>query len=336
MEMKEIERLVRLALEPTWRRERIDCFLGMLSALFLTQSVNLHRLAPRMGLGVQFESITQRIRRLLAEQTFDWETIGRLILTIAGVPDTGKVTVTVDRTNGDLGGRFINFLVISVVVNGIGIPVAWEELGKKGNSKTNERIDLLERFLDIVPAERIRYFLADLEFIGATWFRALQERRIPYAIRVRANQFVVLANGKEIKISVLAKKLKGQRSQRWPTITMGGVSSSLSIKRLDDGDILAVVSFGLRKAADPLEVYRQRWGIELCFACLKKKGFNLEDTGLRDKDRLEKLFALVSIAAAAALRASKNANSKTRKKTTVAPRAPSSCAASTLSCDPFA
>lgn len=338
MDFKKISQMIGKALAGSgWRRERIECFLAMLQALFLAQSVNTHRLASRMGSQVQFESITQRVRRLLAHQNFDWEMIGKLILAIGGVPGTGKVTVAVDRTNWDLGGRFINFLVISVVVNGVGIPVVWEELGKKGNSKTKERVALLDRFLSVVPADRVRFFLADREFIGMAWFKALQDRGIPYAIRVRNNQFVTLENGKMVKISALAKTLKGQHSQTWPHVTMKGVGSSLSIKRLDDGKILAVVAFGLRKSADPLEIYRQRWGIELCFACLKTKGFNLEDTGLRHKERLEKIFALASLAAAAALRTGQDPDQKskaaTRKKTTASVRDLCSCAEQTPSCE---
>jgi hypothetical protein len=66
----------------------------------------------------------------------------------------------------------INFLVISVVVCGLSVPVVWTQLGKKGNSKTAERLDLLEWFLKIVAASQITVFLADREFIGGAWFKA--------------------------------------------------------------------------------------------------------------------------------------------------------------------
>jgi transposase len=95
------------------------------------------------------------------------------------------------------------------------------------------------------------------------------------------------------------------------------------------------VSFGLKASADPLETYRERWAIELCFACLKTKGFDIESTHLRHADRLEKMFAIASMAAAAALAASKDDNkvqtgsrkNPTRKKTTVTPPVPLSSAA---------
>jgi hypothetical protein len=335
MDFVELTNMVWRALSGSWHEARIVCLTEMLRGMLMAQSINTSRLAARMGGGVQFESHVQRMRRFLAEQAFDWVVIGRLMLKIAGVAGQKKYTVAVDRTNWDFGGTAINFLVISVVVSGIGVPIAWRQLGKKGNSKTEERLDLLERFLKIVPASQIAVFLADREFIGKTWFNALQKRGIPYAIRVRNNQFATLADGKRIKISALASVLKNQKPHTWSTINLDGVPCGLSLKRLSDKDLLAVVSFGLKPGDDPLETYRQRWAIELCFACMKTKGFDIESTHLRHDDRLEKMFAIVSMAAAAALSASKNDNkiqtgkrkNPTRKKTMAMPPDPSSSVA---------
>jgi hypothetical protein len=157
-------------------------------------------------------------------------------------------------------------------------------------------------------------FLADRAFIGTSWFIALQKQKIPYVIRIRNNQFVTLPDAVRIKISALAKRLIPQKPQTWPEAGLDGVRCSLSLKRLPDGELLAVVAHGLKRSDDPLEIYRQRWGIELCFACLKTKGFSIEDTHLRHAGRLEKIFALASIAAAAALRASVEQPDKPARK----------------------
>lgn len=324
MDFVTLTNMVWKALGTTWHEARIVCLTEMLRGILMSQSINTARLAARMGGRVQFESHMQRMRRFLADQSFDWIVIGRLMLRIAGVAGQKKFVVAVDRTNWDFGKTAVNFLVISVVVCGVGVPVVWTQLGKKGNSKTGERLDLLERFLKIVPATQITVFLADREFIGKAWFKALQKRHIPYAIRVRNNQFATLADGKRIKISALAEGQKNQKPRTWQDTNLDGVPCALSLKRLSDKDLLAVVSFGLKTCDDPLETYRQRWAIELCFACLKTKGFDIESTHLRHDDRLEKMFAIASMAAAAALAASQD-NNKTqtgkrknplRKKTT--------------------
>ena len=45
-----------------------------------------------------------------------------------------------------------------------------------------------------------------------------------------------------------------------------------------------------------MEIYKLRWGIEQLFSCLKKRGFDLEATHMIDGFKLEKIFALVSLA----------------------------------------
>ncbi len=47
---------------------------------------------------------------------------------------------------------------------------------------------------------------------------------------------------------------------------------------------------------EALRLYRRRWGIEQLFSHLNKRGFDLEATHMRDARKLEKLFALVTLA----------------------------------------
>ena len=42
--------------------------------------------------------------------------------------------------------------------------------------------------------------------------------------------------------------------------------------------------------------YRQRWQIETCFRAMKSSGFNIEDTHLRDINRIARLTAMVCLA----------------------------------------
>ena len=52
-----------------------------------------------------------------------------------------------DRTNWQRGKKNINILMLSITYKGIAIPLFWRLLDKKGNSNTNERIVLMERFI---------------------------------------------------------------------------------------------------------------------------------------------------------------------------------------------
>lgn len=45
-----------------------------------------------------------------------------------------------------------------------------------------------------------------------------------------------------------------------------------------------------------ISTYKKRWEVETCFKAMKSSGFNIEDTHLRDIDRIARLTAMVSIA----------------------------------------
>ena len=65
-------------------------------------------------------------------------------------------------------------------------------------------------------------------------------------------------------------------------------------KKLPDGDYLILISSN--NPEDAQTEYKKIWTIETLFNKLKKRGFNLETTHMRDKNKLEKLLGLVSIA----------------------------------------
>ena len=56
-----------------------------------------------------------------------------------------------------------------------------EFLPKKGNSNTKERIELLEKFIQIFGVEKIDRLLGDREFIGETWFAYLSTHQSNFA-----------------------------------------------------------------------------------------------------------------------------------------------------------
>jgi len=64
--------------------------------------------------------------------------------------------------------------------------------------------------------------------------------------------------------------------------------------QLDDGSLLVVATSHEPNTA--LSDYAHRWGIETLFGCLKTRGFCLEATHLKDRERLKKLIALLTLA----------------------------------------
>ncbi|MBK6932874.1 MAG: transposase [Saprospirales bacterium] len=69
----------------------------------------------------------------------------------------------------------------------------------------------------------------------------------------------------------------------------------LSALRLDDGELLILATFGAPQD-QAIGAYADRWQVETLFGCLKTRGFNFEDTHLKDAARLSKMMGLLALA----------------------------------------
>ncbi|NME69766.1 IS4 family transposase, partial [Flammeovirga aprica JL-4] len=159
------------------------------------QTVNYNKLAQGFPKELDLSSHLRRIQRFFAEVTFDEKDFSKLLSKM--IPVKGKYKLSMDRTNWKFGSLNINLLYLSVIYDGVGIPILWSVLGdKRGNSNTEERKDLMERFIQLFGVEKIEYLTADREFVGYHWWNFLLEKKIQFNIRFRQNFYVVLKNGK--------------------------------------------------------------------------------------------------------------------------------------------
>ena len=196
-----------------------------------------------------------------------------------------------DRTNWDFGQVSFNLLVVTLYWDRYGFPIYFEALGDKGNSHTEDRKRVLQRCLDRLGRERILAFHADREFIGEDWIKWLLKQQIPFFIRVRNNQWIELPRGPRRKIN---RFMQGRQKAMIDGVKIFECWLSLAIKRLDKGQFVSVITNTFAKQA--LVEYRNRWSIEVFFQALKKRGFDLEASHLKDPQRLCKLFALCAMA----------------------------------------
>ena len=60
----------------------------------------------------------------------------------------------------------INILMLGVVYNGVAFPLIFSMLNKRGNSNSQERIDLVNRFIRLFGKDAIESIVADREFVG--------------------------------------------------------------------------------------------------------------------------------------------------------------------------
>jgi hypothetical protein len=206
-----------------------------------------------------------------------------------------KITLTLDRTNWKFGKIDINFLVISGIYNNHSIPLCWMLLPHRGNSHTNQRIDLIERLLFIVPLSRIKTLLADREFIGEDWFLYLKEKGISFCIRVRENILVHdVRRGGTIQLKKLLKYLAiGQTRELYQKISE--IPLRIFGTRILGGELLILAVFGDDDLFDAFNLYARRWTIETMFKSFKSAGFNFEATHQQNLERLYKIMILLAI-----------------------------------------
>jgi hypothetical protein len=202
-----------------------------------------------------------------------------------------------DRTNWEFGETDHNLLVISAQIGDTAVPLLWKALGKAGNSSQEERIALMQKLLRFLPKEKIAGLLADREFIGEKWLGWLAAQDIPFVTRVKENMIATLPSGRKAPLKRLCKQVGVGCPGALRMVTLGkALNVTVQAKRTSKG-LVIVACHGLEQAlAEPVNLYRKRWRIECAFACLKRKGFELEDTHITDARRLETLMAVVAIA----------------------------------------
>lgn len=134
------------------------------------------------------ESCLRRIQRFFAEFDLNHDLIARFLY--KHLPGKGRRMLAIDRTNWPFGQTDINIFMLAVTHEGVAYPLMFTMLPKHGNSNSQERIDLLQCYVNLFGAESIECLLADREFVGKDWIGWLNDNRIRYHIRIKENFWV--------------------------------------------------------------------------------------------------------------------------------------------------
>ncbi len=266
---------------------RIKAMSMMICALCKVQRVAYTKLASAFDNEAEAASSLRGIRRLIAECVINTDLIARLILKL--IPVKGPYSLSMDRTNWKFSNTNINILTLGIICEGMAFPIVFKMMDKRGNSNTEERMELIRRFCALAGENSIAHLMADREFVGSEWLAFLNSRGIHYHIRIREN-FRVIRHGKESKAHWLFTDLKlGECKHLSGIYYVNGQPCYLSGSKVQ-----LLVSYC--NAEEALDMYRQRWQIETMFKGLKSSGFNIEDSHVRSRERMANLFAIVMIA----------------------------------------
>lgn len=287
--------LLRDSLKPhlPWHGARLNFLALFLIALIRVKTINLTELATAFRSEAKTDSSYKRLQRFFKHFDLDYTVIARVVVSLMQIPQPWSLSL--DRTEWSFGQIRFNIFMLGIVHQGIAYPVVWTMLSKKGNSNSDERMDLLDRFHEIFPNASLSFLCGDREFVGTQWLSyLLVEPMIPFRLRIRDSEKI--SDGqRSLRASILFSHLRPGQAQvlkgrRW----IWGRFVYVCALRLDDGELLLVISADSPETA--ISDYAQRWGIETLFGIFKTRGFCLESTHFTDGERLNKLLALMTLA----------------------------------------
>jgi hypothetical protein len=263
-------------------------------ALTKVRTVSFENLARAFDTKAEESSSLRRIQRFIAGYALDADLIAKLIFSL--LPNKEKLTLSLDRTNWKYGKTDINIFMLGIAYQGVAFPLLFSILRKRGNSNSQERIDLIERYIKLFGSDTIECIVADREFVGEKWIKYLNENKLRYYIRIRNNFNVFIPRkNKTVKAFWLFNAFNINEFVYYPNIVkINGQLCYLSGSKLNKGEYLILVSFTKPEKAD--YYYKQRWQIEMTFRAMKSSGFDIEKTHLSDTKRIEKLVLLIMVA----------------------------------------
>ncbi len=173
----------------------------------------------------------------------------------------------------------MNFLVVAARIDEHTIfPLAFKMLEHKGNSNTNQRIEIMQHIIDIFGAKSIRNCYADRQFIGEEWIQYLEDNKIHYYIRLKSNQHLPYSNTETKPLSYF---FDGEES-RFFEKDINGRTRYFEGKRLtpkekkndekddEEQDDFVIVMTNKGRRGMVLNMYSTRFHIEFMFKCMKK------------------------------------------------------------------
>ena len=126
--------------------------------------------------------------------------------------------------------------------------------------------------------------------LGSDWFGyLLKDPKIPFRIRIRETELLFdgeqSINGKRLfeGLRVGEQRFLKRNRRLW------GHWVQVATLKLLDGELMIIVTQRMVEAA--IVDYGKRWGIETLFGILKSREFNLEETHLKEMERLSKLVS---------------------------------------------
>jgi hypothetical protein len=254
--------------------------------------------SKNMALGVigkaKYTSKNQRVYRFFRDHKFNYDEIAKFILNIFGAD---KYIIALDRTCWKFGKSDINVLFLVIIFGNISVPIYWYPLDHGGACPSWMMEEILMRFINNFGIDKIKYLLADREFMSKEWLSFLTKNQIKFAIPLRKDMLIRL--DKNLQTKPVGKSFNDVKPFEYKEIKgiLWSHRVTLSAYRNDKNELMVVAASGDIDVSI-FALYKYRWAIERLFKHLKSSGFDIEKSHITDPDRFVKLVAVCAIASA--------------------------------------
>jgi len=290
---------------PEYKAIVLKNLLGITLAILHGETVGLYKLRGKVGAllgreGNRPASNYRRMTRFFEAHALSglWQAVLCMGLALLRLK---SCYLALDGTSWQVGERKVHLLTLSVIYNGVAIPIMWRDLRKKGVSSLDQRCRLIRRAAKALNLKG-KVLLADREYIGPEWFNLLAHSGIGFIIRLRRGMYAeavgtqtyasmysrIMASAKPGKVMDCIFHLQGQ-AVRLVMVRNTGRDAKEPVICLITDDIATAK----KKIAS---AYFIRWKIEVCFKKMKGDGFGIEAAGLKCPAKFRLLMAMVVFA----------------------------------------
>lgn len=297
---------------PYHRKELVKTFLLLVQSIQRSGTVSLYKNRSEAGAAVAKrnlvkENVYKTFLRFFSMKCKDAFCISTIYVIINILQLKDCVFLVMDRTNWKIGKTNINILYLGLLLpNGSFIPILFDPLEKRGNSNTEERKSILNRFCDIWQQAGLEkgVFLADREFIGVEWFKAILKAGFSLVIRLRVSDYFgdlcLQRNRKEDKMHQIIERTVNRYGYFRSKIMLEGIELYYIVlpinvkkqRKTDEKYIILISDNPNVKVVS--EQYKLRWKIEVFFFHIKTNGFNVEDIRLKDLEKVQLMLSILA------------------------------------------
>ena len=285
---------------PAIRTTQLETLALVVASATQTQSAHLGALARALPLPTTQDSKEQRIRRFLDNpritQAAHYAPIARAAL--SGVTHQ-HVDLVFDRV---LLNEQHNLLVASVGFRRRSVPLSWKTLKHVGSSDLEDQKAVLKAALGELPTGTKVTVPADSEFRSVALFAWLREQGHDALLSIRGRTLVF-----DTADAISGQSLGERVGQSTKVLYLNGVYVSeerygpVNVfawwSKDDEGKpVLRAVMTNLPATPRTKQRGRKRMWIETGFRDWQSGGFQLDQTGIEDRERLERLLIPVLIA----------------------------------------